>query len=133
MKRYFFTPSGDIVRKDYQFSGNCALKYDDVVDRSTFSIDSDRDNARKAMLNGSSTVGAFDGDNVPTDLEVQIRSGKFDKAEISKIQRIEKQKFLESKDKIESERSVEKLERINNARQEHLDKITGFSGQPEKQ
>ena len=95
MKRYFFDSEGNIVRHNYNFVGNVALKYDDVVDRSTFSIDSDRDNARKTLLMGASSQGAYDGDIIPTDLEVQIRSGKFDKAELSKLQRIEKKKMLE--------------------------------------
>lgn len=133
MKRYFFDSNGNVVRKDYSFIGNCAVKYDDVVDRSTFSIDSDRDNARKILLMGSSTVGAYDGDNIPSDLEVQIRSGKFDKAEISKIQRVEKAKLLESSAESHKEKIAEKLDKINDARQAHLDKLTGFSGQPEKQ
>ena len=38
MKRYFFDSNGNIVRNDYHFVGNVALKYDDVVDRSTFSL-----------------------------------------------------------------------------------------------
>ena len=60
MKRYFFDSNGNINRSDYRFVGNGTVKYDDVVDRSTFSIDSDRDNARKTLLMGASSQGAYE-------------------------------------------------------------------------
>ena len=72
------------------------IHYDDIVDRSQFRPDSE--NVRLFRLSGQGSEGTpvYDSDeNTPTNLEVQIRSGKFDKAEISQMQQ-KKQKDIQN-------------------------------------
>lgn len=105
------------------------INYDDVVDRSCFRPDSEQ--VRQFVSNGvgSSGVGVYDDpDNMPSDLEVRIRSGKLDKAEVSQL-------ILKESDnlkKLSSEKAkaaeLDKVEKISKARQEFLDSKTGFTG-----
>ena len=105
------------------------VNYDDVVDRSTFRPDSE--SVRQSVLSGSGfgLKGVYDDPSeLPSDLEVSIRSGKLDKAEVSQI--IIK-KTRNAKDSVNKEREaalIAEKERIVEARQEFLDKATGFKG-----
>ncbi len=103
------------------------IKYDDIVDTSTFIPDSE--NIRTASLSGAGgKKGVYDDvENLPSDLAVRIRSGKLDRAEIA--QELEKaaKNALDEVDKIEKDNLVQKAAEINKARQEYLDSKTGFN------
>lgn len=103
------------------------IKYDDIVDTSTFIPDSE--NVRTASLSGAGgKKGVYDDvENLPSDLAVRIRSGKLDRAEIA--QELEKatKNALEEVDKIEKDNLSKKAAEINKARQEYLDSKTGFN------
>lgn len=103
------------------------IDYDDIVDRSTFSLDADREEVRRNRLIGSSSVGSYDDTfDLPSDLEVKIRTGKLDKAELSQMQRNLKKGVKDNLDNEKQEEIKEKSEKISKARQEFLDKQTGF-------
>lgn len=129
MKQYFI--SGNTVqRKDVEIVLPL-INYDSVVDKSTFSLEADRENARKSLISGSSSIGVYDSDvdNV-SELAVKVRSGKLDKAEISMIQKglkkdIDKQISDDKKAAAKAE-----ADKIAEARQAYLDTATGFKGSP---
>lgn len=110
-------------------SSSSDIKYDEVVDKSQFRPDSE--NVRLFRLSGQGSEGTpvYDENGVtPTDLEVQIRSGKFDKAEISQMQ-ISKKNELNKEISENYKKDVQELtKKLDKARQEYLDKATGFKG-----
>lgn len=129
MKQYFIN-GNTVTRKDVSIVFP-VIKYDDVVDRSTFSIEADRENARKSLISGSSSIGVYDTDveNV-SELAVKVRSGKLDKAEISMIQKGLKKDIAEQTEKDKKAAKVAEAEKIAQARQDFLDSATGFKGSP---
>lgn len=103
--------------------------YDDVVDRSTFRPDSE--SVRQSVLSGSGfgLKGVYDDSDVPpSDLEVSIRSGKLDKAEVGQILANKTKEAKETIDRNRKKAIADAKEAIVEARQEYLDKATGFKG-----
>lgn len=127
--QYMF--NGDTLKRvDYPIP-RIKIKFDDIVDRSTFTLEADRENARKSMLMGQSMKGVFDGDSMPTDLELAIRSGKLDKAEIDDAKRAIQRDIKNDSDSVKKDKAEKKSQKLESARQEHLDKLTGFTGIPQ--
>ena len=131
MKRY--NVFGDVVKRIDYSSPLIAPKYDDIVDRSTWSPCSDSMANRVAMVKGgSSGQGVYDdADNLPTDLEVRIRSGKLDKAEVD----LAIKQFIEDSKKESDEKkkakTAEQAKKVAEARQAYLDNAVGFKSSSE--
>lgn len=131
MKRY--NVFGDVVKQVDYSSPLITPIYDDIVDRSTWSPCSDSMANRVAMVKGgSSGQGVYDDvDNLPTDLEVRIRSGKLDKAEVD----LAIKQFIEDSKKEFDEKkkaeSTEQAKKIAEARQAYLDSAVGFKSASE--
>ena len=123
--------NGDTVKRVYYPIPRIKMKFDDIVDRSTFTLEADRENARKSMLMGQSMKGVFDGDSMPTDLELAIRSGKLDKAEIDDAKRAIQRDIKKDSDSVKKDKAEKQSQKLDSARQEHLDKLTGFTGIPQ--
>lgn len=105
------------------------IKYDDVVDRSTFKPDSEQTRIKSLTGAGSTVEGVYDDkENRPTNLEIAIRSGKLDKAEISQIKLKKTDEFKESVEKDKKDKIKADAEKIEKARREHLDNMIGFNG-----
>lgn len=105
------------------------VNYDDVVDRSTFRPDSE--SVRQSVLSGSGfgAQGVYDDPDIPpSDLEVSIRSGKLDKAEVGQILAKKTEAAKKTIDENRKKAIADEKERIVEARQEFLDKATGFKG-----
>lgn len=105
------------------------VSYDDIVDRSNFRPDSE--SVRQFVSNGvgSSGTGVYDDpDNPPSDLEVRLRSGKLDKAEVSQLALQEVDKLNKLADEKSKKAEQEKIDNLAKARQDYLDQKTGFSG-----
>lgn len=131
MKRY--NVFGDVVKMTDFSSSFVTPKYDDIVDRSTWSPSSDSMANRVAMVKGgSSGQGVYDdSDNLPTDLEVRIRSGKLDKAEVDlAIKQFIEESKKENDEKKKAE-STEQAKKIAEARQAYLDSAVGFKSSSE--
>ncbi len=131
MKRY--NVFGDVVKQIDYSSPLFSPMYDDIVDRSTWSPCSDSMANRVAMAKGgSSGQGVYDdADNLPTDLEVRIRSGKLDKAEVDLAI---KQFIDDSKQEFDEKKKAEATEqakKIAEARQVFLDSAVGFKSSSE--
>lgn len=108
------------------------IVYDDIVDRSSFRPDSEQ--VRQFHLSGSGSISqpVYDNpDKLPTDLEIAIRSGKLDKAEISQLEQVKAAEVEQSITKAKKDKAVKEAEDISKARQEYLDKATGFTGVPQ--
>lgn len=121
------------------FQGSNALKfdpsskkinYDSIVDRSHFKI-----NSETVRLSSASAAGSFnpvyDKDlkkSPPSDIEVALRSGKLDKAEVSQLILSEQERIKEETSEIKKKNAQLKADKEIKARQEYLDKMTGFKG-----
>lgn len=132
MKRY--NVFGDVVKQvDYSTSFITPI-YDDIVDASTWSPSSDSMANRVASAKGgSSGQGVYDdADNLPSDLEVRIRSGKLDKAEVDlAIKKFVDDAKKESDEKKKSEDTAN-AQKIADARQAYLDNAVGFKPSSER-
>lgn len=85
-KRWNIDPSGFSSMRDFDLRVGFIEHYDDPVDRSQFRPDSEQVRAFRLTGSGSNLSPLYDKeDNPPSDLEVQLRSGKLDKAEVSQI------------------------------------------------
>lgn len=131
MKRY--NVFGDVV-KQIDFSTSFVTPYyDEIVDRSTWSPSSDSMVNRVASVKGgASGQGVYDdADNLPSDLEVRIRSGKLDKAEVD----LAIKNFVDDAEKEADEKKkaddMEKAKKIADARQAYLDNAVGFKSSSE--
>lgn len=112
--RYFYVPDGSITSWSYDLELKDPI-FDDVVDRSSFRPNSE--NVRQSVLSGSGFIekGVFDDmQNPPSDIQVLIRSGKLDKAEIDDYIRSESERL---NDEIDKENKSDELKK-------ELDKIT---------
>lgn len=132
MKRY--NVFGDVV-KQVDFSTSFSTpEYDDIVDKSTWSPCSDSMANRVASVKGgSSGQGVYDdADNLPSDLEVRIRSGKLDKAEVDlAIKQFVDDAKKEADEKKKSEDTAN-AQKIADARQAYLDNAVGFKPSSER-
>lgn len=131
MKRYNIF--GDVV-KQVDFSTSFVTPtYDDIVDKSTWSPCSDSMANRVASVKGgASGQGVYDdADNLPSDLEVRIRSGKLDKAEVD----LAIKKFVDDSKKEADEKKkaydMANAQKIADARQAYLDNAVGFKSSSE--
>lgn len=131
MKRY--NVLGDVV-KQVDFSTSFVTpNYDDIVDKSTWSPSSDSMANRVASVKGgASGQGVYDdADNLPSDLEVRIRSGKLDKAEVDlAIKQFVDDAQKEADEKKKSD-DMAKAKKLADARQEFLDNAVGFKSSSE--
>lgn len=93
--------------------------YDSVVDYESYRPGNEEERAQIITGGATGREGKYDTEK-PTNLLVDIRQGKYDKAEVQKI--------LENK---EEELEQQQKEEIAKARQEYLDKKTGFTGMNE--
>lgn len=132
MKRY--AVFGDVVKQVDFDSPVAKISYDDIVDRSTWSPSSDAmANRISASQGASSGQGVYDdSENLPTDLEVRIRSGKLDKAEVDlAIKQFAENAKSEADEKKKSD-DLKKADELSKARQEYLDNAVGFKPSAEK-
>lgn len=103
-KRWNINPNGFSSMRDFNLRVGFIEHYDDPVDRSQFRPDSEQVRAFRLTGSGSNLSPLYDKeDSPPSDLEVQLRSGKFDKAEVSQILQIKSKNVKEDFKKIQSE------------------------------
>lgn len=116
-------------KRSFRLWSTSNIKYDKVVDYGSFRPDREQVRAFHATGQGSTSQPVYDDEkNMPSDVEVEIRSGKLDKAEISQLQQIKVKKAEEAISEAEKESARKQAEKLEKARQEHLDKVTGFKG-----
>lgn len=107
-KRWNINPNGFSSMRDFNLRVGFIEHYDDPVDRSQFRPDSEQVRAFRLTGSGSNLSPLYDKeDSPPSDLEVQLRSGKFDKAEVSQILQIKSKNVKEDLKKIQSEYLVQ--------------------------
>lgn len=100
------------------------IEYDDIVDRSSFVLDSESvRNARLGSLPGASGVPVYDDKVLPTLEIVALRSGKLDIADVSQLQRRKEAEVSDTGEKAKAD--AEKA--VAQARLDYLDKSSGFS------
>lgn len=101
------------------------IEYDDIVDRSSFVLDSETvRNARLGSSGAASGVPMYDGDLPSKDI-VALRSGKLDIADVSQLQRDKAREIKADSDKREAYKDKE----IAQARLDYLDKTSGFDAE----
>lgn len=132
MKRY--NVFGDVVKQVDYSTPIVTPDYDDIVDKSTWSPSSDSMANRVASVKGgASGQGVYDdADNLPSDLEVRIRSGKLDKAEVDlAIKKFVDDSKKEADEKKKSE-DMSNAKKLADARQAYLDNAVGFKPSSER-
>lgn len=118
---YAMTPEGERMEIETPKQGKRISKYDNVVDYESYRPGNEEE--RMQIMTGGATgrEGKYDTQGKePSNLLVDIRQGKYDRAEVQKI--------LENKGE---ELEKQQKEEIAKARQEYLDKKTGFTGMNE--
>lgn len=116
-------------KRSFRLWSTSNIKYDKVVDYSSFRPDREQVRAFHSTGQGSTSQPVYDDPKkMPSDLEVEIRSGKLDKAEISQLQQIKTEKAEAAISEAEKAAAKEEAAKLEKARQEHLDKVTGFKG-----
>lgn len=128
MLRHRPTPLGIFEQYDFDCSVP-VINYDDIVDRSTFSPESDKESVRTFIAQGAGGgIGSYDDpEHLPSDTEILIRSGKLDKAEVSDLIRNKTNEIKKLQSDEEKQKVSEELQKISDARQAHLDSMIGFN------
>lgn len=125
--RYFYVPDGSITSWSYDLELKDPI-FDDVVDRSSFRPNSE--NVRQSVLSGSGFIekGVFDDmQNPPSDIQVLIRSGKLDKAEIDDYIRSESERLNDEIDKENKSAELKKeLDKITSSVQDNAEQNIGI-------
>lgn len=103
-KRWNINPNGFSSMREFNLRVGFIEHYDDPVDRSQFRPDSEQVRAFRLTGSGSNLTPLYDDEsNPPSDLEVQLRSGKLDKAEVSQILQIKSKNVREDLKKLQEE------------------------------
>lgn len=125
--RYFYVPDGSITSWSYVLELKDPV-FDDVVDRSSFRPNSE--NVRQSVLSGSGFVekGIFDDmQNPPSDVQVLIRSGKLDRAEIDDYVRSESERLNDEVDKENKSAELKaELDKIKSSVQDNTEQNIGI-------
>lgn len=122
-KKTYYTMNANGNRKEIEIEERKTPKYDNVVDYSSFRPDKETERIARITGDGATGIGRYDSDEQPpSNTIVDIRQGKYDRAEVQEIMEAKKKEL-----KDEQEQAVAE------ARQEYLDRKTGFTGQPDKQ
>lgn len=119
------------------FLDNPDIVYDEVTDKSDFKRGQDRERAMRLVgdTGGSPTNGVYDfnsdedikdSSKNPTDIQLALRSGQLDKADIDTLKRAQDIQAKQEFDDNQKALAEKKREEINNARQAYLDNATGF-------
>lgn len=127
---FTITSDGQKIFSSFNFKKVDKIKYDDIVDRSQFRPDSEQTRNLALAGAGSSGQGMYDNDNLPDDDVVRVRSGKLDRTEVAQLIRQKAEQFDNENVKEIADKKAKERQAIVDARQEYLDKATGFSGSP---
>lgn len=115
---YFVDSEGN--KQATKFEERATPKYDSIVDYSSFRPDKEEERIARITGEGGK-IGRYDTEEkIPSDLIVDIRQGKYDRAEVQELVK-QKGEELEKQQK----------DAIIEARQDFLDQKTGFTGQPQ--
>ena len=109
--------------------------YDKIVDRTDFKRGQDRERAMRLTgdTGGSSTQGVYDfpdgkesSDSAPTKVEMALRGGRLDKADIDTLARVQKEASKSERQENLDKKSKAQQKAIDDARQSFIDSKTGF-------
>lgn len=118
---YYFVDS-DGNRQATKIEERTEPNYDSIVDYSSFRPDKEEERIARITGEGGK-IGRYDTEGkIPSDLIVDIRQGRYDRAEVQELVK-QKGEELEKQQK----------EAIDKARQEYLDQKTGFTGQRQEE
>lgn len=115
------------IYREMQENARTTPKYDDIVDKSSFV--QDKETVRNRRLNASTSnagIGIYD-DHEPSDIEIALRNGKLDKAEVTQLQ-LKKQAEVLEQDK---KRKQQAKEAIKEAAIENALGINGEQAKPD--
>lgn len=127
---FTISSNGQKLFSSFNFKKINKIKYDDIVDRSQFRPDSEQTRNFALTGAGSSSQGVYDNDNIPDDDIVRVRTGKLDRTEVANLVKQKTEQFHNVNSEIISDTKEKERQAILDARQEYLDKATGFSGSP---
>lgn len=117
-----------VLSKYYRPRRDMLIKYDDIVDRSNFVSTAEMIRSKRAPGNsGAGDKGLYDyepntvvtDENRISDVELLVRSGKLDKADVQKLAALRSEEFKNENDK----KLLEAEDKANKERQAKLDKL----------
>lgn len=124
MKQYILNSNGTSETKEIKLTKE-KIEYDDIVDRSHYITN--KETIRQTRITSDTSGGqtpVYD-DHEPTQIEIALRSGKLDKADVHQLQ-------LKMQEEIKTGNEKAKAEALEKARQDYLDKATGFISETQK-
>lgn len=114
----------------YKPSRDMTIKYDDIVDRSKFVSTAETKRGKIAGNVGAGEVGLYDYQadekidpkNRISDIELLIRAGKLDKADIQTLKKLREQQMISENEAA----ALKEEDKANRTRQGKLDKLLGI-------
>lgn len=110
--------------------------YDKIVDDSDFkrSLELERNARIVSQGQGAQAVGGvfdypdggIDDKKTPSSLELELRSGRLDKADIDTISRVVDDVAKKEKSDSDDKKKSDSRKKVSDARQAHMDSLTGF-------
>lgn len=115
----------------YRPTRQMSIEYDDIVDRSKFVSTAETKRGRVAGKVGAGDVGLYDyqadqeidQSNRISDIELLIRAGKLDKADIQTLKRLREQQIVSENEA----KALAEEDKAQRTRQGKLDKLIGIS------
>lgn len=111
------------------------IVYDKIVDRSDFKRGQDKERAARLTADTGSTTngvydfpdGKYDEKKAPTDVELALRNGKLDKADVDTLKRLQVEQAEKENSQAVKDSEQSENDRINDERQKFIDDKMGFS------
>lgn len=98
------------------------IEYDSVVDRSQFSLD--RENVRRNIIDASQAPNNLAYDKTPpSEIEVALRSGKLDKADVHQLRLNLIEEGKQNAKKKQQEKKIQELKELDSSLKEHADNM----------
>lgn len=118
MKQYILNSDGTSKETNEKITKE-KIEYDNIVDRTHYVTNKETIRQTKITSDTSEGQTPIYDDHEPTQLEIALRSGKLDKADVHQLQ-------LKMQEEIKTGNEKAKAEALEKARQDYLDKATGF-------
>lgn len=115
------------------------IKYDDILDSSDFKPSRELIRDRSGSNSGEIEQGVYDykkgtkitKENIVTDVELALRNGKLDKADIQKMNEMLDQELSKQAETAKEKQELEKAEKATKNRQKKLDEMLDVNQETE--
>lgn len=139
IKPYSTTENYKEEQNNYLSMKKTKIKYDDIVDSSDFKPSRELIRDRSGSNSGEIEQGVYDykkgtkitKENIITDVELALRNGKLDKADIQKMNEMLDQELSKQAETAKEKQELEKAEKATKNRQKKLDEMLDVNQETE--